>query len=191
MPRTTLALLVLVLLAPTALAAPIASVGVGPGGRIVQDDGTPYYLLVHASEPQAPRTAGPRDDCAYDPQRPDTRPPTLEHALLALVNEVATWDPIEEPRVSGWYPRCFSGAFGNPLMAGAVSYDAPTGRYYLRVESPLAPTIPLPLSIHWPASVGEEPIVPLAFNAAAQVALTGTTGIGTEADCEGCPPPTG
>lgn len=174
MPRIALVLviaLVLALPAAAALGSGVApSVGVGPRGPVT-GGGEPYYLLVHVLPVEAPREGDAKDDCSSDN---GARPPPLEAALLGLAQQVASWDPAQEPRISGWYPRCFAGTLldEHAPVWGRVSYDLPTGRYYVELTSDIPTTG-----------------APFAFNAATELRLTGTTGVGTEADCETCPPP--
>ena len=188
MPRSILlvALALAVALTPPAHAlgsgTPLLDVGVGPNGPVNGASGEPYYLLAHVGAPEAPHDADEKADCSFNPERPGARPPPLESALLSLAAEVASWDPASEPRVSGWYPRCFAGTLldEHAPVWGRVSYDVPTGRYYVEIEGDITST------------GGVLPVGAAAAmrSATTLVRLTGTTGIGTEADCEGCPPPT-
>lgn len=180
MPRIVLAIVALVLTSPLALAEPVATAGVGPDG-LVRDEGEPYYLLAHASAPEAPHQGKPTDDCAYQ-ERPGAQPPPLQRALVLLAQRVADWDPVAEPRISGWYPTCFSATFlesgGNtPPMKGVVSYDFASGRYFVATRGQVF--VPTPVAS----------ALPTGFTVDVDLVATGTTGVGTLADCETCPPP--
>lgn len=181
MPRIILAIVVLVLMSPLALAEPVATVGVGPDG-LVHDESEPHYLLANASAPEAPRQGKPTDDCGYKEGTPRTQPPPLQRALVLLAQRVANWDPVAQPRISGWYPTCFSATFletggSTPTMTGIVSYDFATGRYYIATRG----------EVSVPTPVGS--VLPTGFTVPVNFVATGTTGVGTLADCETCPPP--
>lgn len=180
MPRFVLAIIALILVVPSALAAPLATVGVAPGGEVVRDDTKPYYLLATASEPEGPRRAQHEDDCAYDANAPSDNGSAADDAALELVGAIAGWNALHDPRLSTWYPTCISAGFAasnapaatNSGIDGYAAYDVTTGRYYL--DSDNSASVPLPAA----------PTVRVL------VLMTGTIGVGSQADCEGCPPPT-
>jgi hypothetical protein len=183
--RAVFVIVVLVLISPSVLADPLATAGVGPRG-LVKDPGEPYYLLVHASAPEGPRSpSAPEDDCAYDPRTNQTHAPPLPTAILRLAQEIADWDATEEPRISGWYPTCFAGSFspGAPTgtalpVSGWIAYDFATGGYYVALQGSIEIARPVLNAF------------PTGFTVDVLVVGAGTTGVGTEADCETCPPPT-
>ena len=59
------------------------------------------------------------------------------------------------------------------LSDGHVSYHFPTGRYYVQFQGGIS----IPIAF------------PAMFEVRTVILATGTTGVGTEADCETCPPP--
>lgn len=128
-------------------------------------------MRADVSTPEAPREAEPRkDDCAWE-----RRPSEGGAAIARVVGPIVAWDPTEEPRVSGWFPRCLAYQTDERLVMGAyASYDVGSGRYY--VHAP----------VRAPGAV--EALLPPSRQAAT-VEATGTTGVGLLADCELCPPP--
>lgn len=165
-------LLLLALALPGAQAAATTdyevSFGVGPDGLAAP--GAPYFLRFTLTDPEAPRAASADDDCA------STRAPA-QRSLVEVAARLVAWKPLERPSFSDWFPTCTGGSVLVPctptpagLGCGAATevayatYDVASGRYY--VEGP----VPAP-------------------ELAASLALTGTTGAGSEADCEYCPPP--
>ncbi|HUR67649.1 MAG TPA: hypothetical protein VM370_00255 [Candidatus Thermoplasmatota archaeon] len=182
--RTVLVLVALALALPTAGALGASQtdltgadgepmpVAIGPDG--LAQEGEPYYLRADPSAPDAPRSATKDDDCGYNGNgTPRTGPQRLAGKLAG---DIQAWDPLAEPRISGWFPTCLATTVtpGSIPAQAYVAYDVETGRYYVEA------TTPIPLN--------ELPI-PLFFTAQTTSAMTGTTGVGLMADCELCPPP--
>lgn len=167
-----LMVLVALLAVPVASAAhPALSVQVSPPPD--DEEGDPYYLWINATRPEAPRAAKPTDDCWQDAGR---SPPRPEGALLGIADDIAAWDPVHEPRISGWFPQCVATRIDLGNGSARASYDVTTGRYYVRFDD-LFPGVPLGAA------------VPLGFTiSASTITATGTTGVSMVTDCEGCPP---
>lgn len=196
----SIALLALAFVIPSAAASePLAGAGLGPGATLVTGPEAPpkYYFYAIVSPPEAPHGAGSDADC-FKPKDPrQQQPPTLEQAIALQIEKVRSWDPTQAPRISPWFPTCFVGTFQNPLVRGRVSYDFPTGRYYIEIHADKVPVdVGLPPGTGAPplglnASARTDPGSTTSSNASAGAVVTGTTGAGTMADCEACPPPTG
>lgn len=175
--------LALAIAVPTALADPIAAVGLAPGARVVNDTSGPYYLFATASQPDAPRPAKSSDDCAAGQA---ALPP--DGALLKLIRgmPLPTQNAGVPHTVAPYVPTCFAteakvetlGTTNTLPPVGAdvrASYNVSDGRYY--VDPDLEAGIP------------GIPIVPPTGFSMSSKALTGTTGVGLMADCEECPQP--
>lgn len=176
LPRIVLILALVVILAmPSVAATPIATVAVGPGG-VSNTTNRPYYWAANVSEPEGPGAASPADDCGRPLPPPNGEDPPEEPRdpnLSAHLARLAAWNPQEEPRISGWYPRCIVFSLGtSPVGTIYLAYNVDTGRYYVDAETSLAAAIPIPMGFSM-----------------AGMAMTGTTGAGSSADCVGCPPP--
>lgn len=170
MPRFVVIAALLALLVPTALAEPIATVAIGPGGTVSTDKNEPYYLAFDVSAPEAPRQGQPQDDCAFrpppQPGEPDPRGGTREPSTI---EKLLAWDPTTSGSFSDWFPTC---AWVD-LQAGTgayASYNVSTGRYYARVGNSAIPG-------------------GTAGFAMTDLTVSGTSGAGAKADCFGCPTP--
>lgn len=171
--RVSIALVLALLLVPGACAAPTVSAKIGPGPD--GQGGDPYYLWANATQPEAPRNGGAEDDCGGKDGRP---PPGPDGAILGVVAPIAAWKPLEEARLSGWFPRCIAtqaSVPGSAAGAARASYDVTTGRYYLAAASPVG--VALPITTGTQQSMN------------ADLEFTGTTGVSMVTDCEACPPP--
>lgn len=170
--RIASALLLSLLLVPTALADGIA---VGPRGFVDPMRGEPYYVWIRPTGPETPHSAQPGDDCGAGSR------PALVASARGIAGDVASWDPLQDFGGGRWFPTCVAGTLGCdasmgmpclPVNAPAkvyVAYDVTTGRYYLELGSDAIPGFATP--------------------SAATIAFTGSTGVGLLMDCVGCPPP--
>lgn len=177
MRRVLCIMAILLLVVPVAQAAPsLATVAVGPKGLAAE--GEPYYVRAELTPPELPAASEPTHDCGAG-----ARPRGIE-GLRALAGAILAWHPLEETRLSGWFPTCVAasvespcdatfpvcpGGGGKPLVY--ASYDTAEGRYYAEARVPDVPGVS-------------------SFPQQAQtVAFSGTTGAGLMTDCEACPTP--
>lgn len=171
--------LVAIVALPTASAAqPGASVKVTPPPFEGQQ-GDPYYLWANLTQPQLPRGANADDSCWKDAERP---PPGPDDALLQLAADIAAWDPLQETRLSGWFPECIATQIASSSATTRVAYDVTTGRYYLFLDQGVVSGGGLPTNAPIPLPLG-------FFFQVAVIETTGTTGVSMVTDCEQCPPP--
>lgn len=173
-----MALVALLLVAPTVGAVAM------PGAlldevRVPDPSATGYYIRVRPTEVEAPRSphANEETDCAAS-----DRPGSMEEGALRVIDPILGMekDPREFYSIHEPYPECvalplgFASACIESVVSvcaspGYAAYDTTTGRYHIEGDD-----------------IGSEDI-PLGF--AARFVITGSTGIGGDADCETCPPP--